>query len=207
MDSRLRVNAERLAQFVAALRDFEWRPRRSCAYNHIGATLSDTTLQAGLSYRSVVLPRVQRILRRWPAHARTTHGLLRVIEDEGAEVFLKWKHHEKPRRLAALAGFFLQEGVDDEPTMGDWLRSAENRSRLMSLKGVGPKTVDYLGVLVGTPTLAVDRHVRTLSARAGVVQGSYDGLKAVAELAAEILSVDLATFDASIWHYVSTRAA
>jgi hypothetical protein len=207
VDSTLRRDAVRLADHVASLDDFIWRHRRTAAYNHVGATLSDAALQAGVSYRSIVLPRVERILRRWPLQACTTTGLLAVIEDEGVEVVLKWRHPEKPRRLIALAELLHRAGVEDEPAMAAWLRGSSNRSRLLEIKGIGPKTVDYLGVLVGNSTIAVDRHVRAFVLEAGIVRESYDEVKAVVELAAEALSVDRATLDASIWDYASRRVA
>jgi hypothetical protein len=35
-------------------------------YGHMGATLTDAVLQSGISYETVVLPRVERILRDYP---------------------------------------------------------------------------------------------------------------------------------------------
>ena len=65
-----RAAAEAVAEFLRNVVITD-EPQTRAGYCHMGATLTDTVLQAGLNYRSVVLPRVSRILDLYP-NAKTT---------------------------------------------------------------------------------------------------------------------------------------
>lgn len=206
MAGNIFAEAKRLAEHIESQLDFRWRPRRTAVYSHMGAVLTDAVLQAGVSYRSVVLPRVQRMLRRWPLEGRTTSGLGQLIEVEGPYVLLKWRHPEKPRRLTAVVDLLHRSGVDDEQALAEWF-SADGRSSLLALKGFGPKTADYVGMLVGSPAVPVDRHIRAFVREAGVSRERYEDVQVLVEATADLLSVDRGTLDASIWSLMSTRRA
>jgi endonuclease III-like uncharacterized protein len=76
---------------------------------------------------------------------------------------------------------------------------------LLQLKGVGPKTVDYLKMLVGIPTVAVDRHIKNLAKDIGLQCKHYEDVQKVVGLAADHLGVDPNSFDWAIWSYLSTK--
>src|SRR5947207_1421279 len=76
-------------------------PETRCGYDHMGATLTDTVLQAGLNYRSVVLPRVNHILTTYP-YAVTTSGFWQLACEIGPGELLRWSHPEKINRLICL---------------------------------------------------------------------------------------------------------
>lgn len=59
----------RLAEYIRRLADFRLERSPAGNYNHMGATITEMILQAGIDYRSVVVPRVQNILRRYPEAA------------------------------------------------------------------------------------------------------------------------------------------
>ena len=73
----------------------------------------------------------------------------------------------------------------------------------MAVRGVGPKTVDYLKTLVGLPAIAVDRHLRTFVSWAGLDLSDYDEISAVLSRAADLLEVHRGSLDHAIWSYVS----
>lgn len=78
-------DAARVADFVRSLPDFEMVEDLAIPYNHMGATITDAVLQAGLRYETVVWPRVQRIMELFP-EAATASGFLKVLHERGGEV-------------------------------------------------------------------------------------------------------------------------
>jgi thermostable 8-oxoguanine DNA glycosylase len=79
--------------------------------------------------------------------------------------------------------------------------------KLRSVKGIGPKTIDYFKILVGVSTSAIDRHLLNFLALAGLLPCGYREAQTVINAAADILSIDRAYFDHSIWQFMSKRAA
>lgn len=171
-------------------------------YRHMGATLTDAILQAGLNYASVVGPRVSRIIHSFP-HATTTSRFLDLIDKFGANYLLDWNHPEKPTRLIAIANFFYVRSVETENCLREWLQKPCSESSLRSIRGVGPKTVDYLKILVGIPAIAVDRHINEIVGRAGVNSRNYVEIRNIVEEAADRLKVNRTSLDYAIWVYAS----
>ena len=168
----------------------------------MGATLSDAVLQAGLNYNAVVRPRVSRLLHCFP-QATTTSKFLDLIDEFGAEHLLNWKHPEKPTRLIAIANFFYVRSIETENCLSEWLQSTDNAAHLETIRGIGPKTVDYLKMLVGIPAVAVDRHIRTFVQRAGFRSNNYIAIREVVEEAADRLQVHRTSLDYAIWVHIS----
>jgi len=177
------------------------RPR----YDHLGAILADSVLQAGLNYRTVVRPRVTRILFSYP-HAATLEGLLSLVEAEMTSEFLGWNHAVKVQRFERLARFIAHENILDTGELRRRLQDDLFGIQLQALDGVGPKTVDYMACLVGIETIAVDRHIRNFAQRVGVVRREYDYLKRVFCIAADLLAVSRREFDAWIWRREAAKA-
>jgi hypothetical protein len=172
--------------------------------NHLGVVLADAILQAGVSYRTVVRSRVDRIRVLFP-EAATLPGLMQVLEKHGAEEFLLWNHHIKRDRFILLTHFLYQQRVSNTADLHSWLPRAEARDSLLKLHGIGPKTYDYLCCLVGIDCIAVDRHVRTFASEAGVAVSDYDRLKTIVSNAADLLGIGRRDFDAWIWQTISSR--
>jgi len=168
------------------------------SYHHMGAIVADCVLQAGLNYRSVVLPRVSAILERFPGLDRTSELVELVARGETSH-FLNWHHPEKIERFEALVCFLSECSVENAPMLRDRLQDASFVVALRVVRGVGPKTVDYMQCLVGIDSIAVDRHVRTFAKRVGVVEEDYDFLKSVFCYAADLLCVSRREFDAWVW--------
>ena len=62
--------AKLLSHFIAAHPDFELVEEATTGYDHMGALVVDGVLQAGIRYETVVVPRVELVLARFP-EART----------------------------------------------------------------------------------------------------------------------------------------
>jgi len=163
--------------------------------------LTDAVLQAGLNYEKVVHPKALRVEDVYPV-ASTTSGFLKVLEVLGYQEVLQWKDEVKPDRLKRLATFLQGQGVETVAELKVWLTRPVSRKELLGIKGVGPKTADYISILAGLPSVAVDRHIERFCAEAGLDKKAVR--KAVEEAAAE-LDVDEGYLDYSIWFYMSQR--
>ena len=165
---------------------------------HLGAVLADSVLQAGLSYRTVVRPRVQAILENHP-HCDTISALAALVQDGATGAFLNWRHHAKVNRFEE-AVFFLQKwGVENVWDLRACLVRSDFRAGMQSVSGIGPKTVDYMACLVGIESIAVDRHVRAFAEAVGVERRDYHFLRASFCCAADLLALPRPTFDGWLW--------
>jgi hypothetical protein len=177
-------------------------PRRR--YRHMGATISDAALQAGLNYRTVVAPRVTNVLRHWP-RATTTSAFSRKVRLYDLGRLLEWRDPVKLTRAVALADFFLDAGIETEDELSTFLMDEFRAESLLAINGIGRKTVDYLKILAGLPAFAIDRHVKAVIAEAGISCGSYEEARGLMLAAAEYLAVDAAALDSRIWTAMSRR--
>jgi hypothetical protein len=175
-------------------------------YHHMGAVLAESVLQAGLNYAKVVKPRIATILETFP-QASTVKALIEVIATEGSPKFLRWGHAEKISRFDSLVTFVVEAEIENTCELGEALRDDTFRSDIQRVRGVGPKTVDYMACLVGVDCIAVDRHIRGFAELAGVESSSYNYLRDVFSFAADLLSISRREFDASIWYYQSAKSS
>jgi hypothetical protein len=199
----IRQSGRQLAEFISRMDGFTVPEKRGAGYQHMGAIICDSILQAGLNYRYVVAPRIETLLIRWPSAYRTS-TFARMIRRHGLMQVLAWKDSEKPGRIEDLTNFLLQQSVDTENELRSWLSSSSNIPLLRQIHGVGPKTVDYIKSLVGIDTVAVDRHIRTVVSWAGISATDYEETREIVCEAAAILNHELCAFDYAIWRYVST---
>lgn len=196
--------AKKFANYLQLLTNFVVVDYFDGNYNHMGATISDAILQAGLKYESVVRPRIARMRSQYP-EAKTTSAFLKLLSDVGAKVVLEWSDDEKPNRVLGLAKFFLAQHVETEQELKAWLAIQSNLPNLLMVRGIGPKTVDYIKILVGSQTTAVDRHVFAILSEAGLPTTNYEQARDIVNVAGDILGIERAYFDHSIWQYMSRR--
>jgi endonuclease III len=202
MDAR--AKAVMLADYLKSLDGFVLVDYIDGNYRHMGAIIVDAILQAGINYDAVVRPRIKRIREVYPA-ADTTSEFWKLLHEKGSKTVLSWNDDEKPNRVVRLTEFFLKEGIETEQDLHEWIANDSNRDRLLELPGVGSKTADFIKILVGLQTAAVDRHVDVLLAEAGMKTSSYEEAREVLNLAADIFGTERAFFDNSVWRYMSHR--
>ena len=177
-------------------------------YNHMGATITDAVLQAGLRYKTVVLPKVKHVMEAFP-EAATTSGFLAVLRERGGEAVVHWTHPEKLDRMKAVAELFIADGVETEGDLRLWLcgdgaECRANVSKVTAVRGIGPKTIDYFKILCGEEnTAAVDVHLMRFLELAGAHVSDYEQAREVIAGAAAELGVSAARLDHSIWTYMS----
>jgi hypothetical protein len=175
------------------------------SYKHLGAVLADSVLQAGLNYATVVRPRIDRILICYP-EAITISAISRLVKQGQVEDFLSWKHHEKVARFTFLVMALDGAGVSSAESLRESLVDENFATGLQQIRGIGPKTVDYMSCLLGIESVAVDRHIRSFAKRAGLEASDYGYLKRVFCSAADLLSVSRRDFDSWIWQRESERS-
>lgn len=143
----------------------------------------------------MVRPRILAILADYAEFSHTSD--LRELVDRGeTSAFLNWTHQEKVGRFDALVLFLDDAAIDNVGDLKERLQESGFATALRGVRGVGPKTVDYMGCLVGMDSVALDRHVRTFAKRVGVMEDDYEYLKTVFCYAADLLSVSRREFDA-----------
>lgn len=194
--------ARLLVSHIHELDSFHFNTEIKSTYEHMGAIICDAILQAGLNYHTVVAPRVDRILALFPSHTRTS-DFISLLDLYGPHEILQWRHHEKPRRVRMLAEHFWLNDIEVENDLVEWLLDSGNCETLIDLKGIGPKTIDYLKILVNIPTIAVDRHIRSFVSNAGIPQTSYEDIRQIVSISAEIMDVHHRILDNAIWEYLA----
>jgi hypothetical protein len=199
------ADARRVADYIVTLDGFTISTRKVQPYGHMGATITDSILQAGVNYRTVVEPRVRQVLHKYP-EAKTSTAFLSVIEYYGAGGVLSWRHPEKPRRVHVLTSYFVSMNVQTEACLRELLLDTGRCEELLKIKGIGPKTVDYLKRFAGISAVAVDRHLRRFIYSAGVRRAAYDEVRLVVAYAADLLRVPRCSLDHAIWTYLSKPA-
>lgn len=199
------TDPERVAEYIRSLSDF---PKDTAMerWRHMGAMLTDAVLQAGIGYEAVVLPRAKQIWANYP-EAATTSAFARLIKERGAGLLLNWKGKKKLATLEELVKVLLENGVETEDELRSWLEQPANVERLKQIKGLKDKTADYLQILVGMHTVAVDRHLFQFLENAGAPKKTYNEAHKLIREAAVLLGIESSALDANIWRYMSTDAA
>ena len=175
-------------------------------YDHMGAVIADSILQSGLNYKTVVRPRVMEILERFPEKS-TTSTLVSLVERGETSAFLNWTHHQKIERFIRTVHFLSEMEIETTHDLHDQLATKQFGFELQSLKGIGPKTVDYMACLVGVDSIAIDRHVRSFAKRTGIGSDDYYFLQKVFCYAADLLELSRRDFDSWIWRNESSHKA
>jgi len=192
--------AEKLANFI---REKNFAPvAKRKPYYHMGATITDSILQAGLNYHHVVYPRVLKLLTKYPDY-KTTCDFIILMQVVPLGELIAWKNSKKLQRISGLSWFLYSNGIENEDQLAKWLDIEENISQLRRVDGVGPKTVDYLKMLSGGHAIAIDRHLFVFLELAGIPLCSYQEASLIYGKAAELLDIGQYELDKKVWMYMT----
>lgn len=198
-------NALRLKEYISQIDDFKFIEPEYCPYiNHVGALFTDTILQAGVNYRSVVWPRVAHVLDTFP-YATTVSIFAEILENYGTANVLHWSNAEKIQRMNELIWFCLDHQIETSRQLKEFLRYEKNVSMLKDIHGIGNKTCDYLKRLLGFDIVAVDRHIRSFMESADIFCDDYFDIKEIVEYTADFMDKTRRELDYSIWSYMSRK--
>lgn len=171
-------------------------------YYNMAATLTDAVLQAGMNYKSVVYPRISKILTKH-ADYKTTCDFIILFQTHPIEEIINWKNINKQNTICELAWFLYINNINDENQLAWWMQSNENQEILLKIKGVGYKTIDYLILLSGQQAIPIDRHMFQFLEMADVITRSYKEASTILKKAAEQLKLNESLLDKMIWSYMS----
>lgn len=192
-------------EYINQIEDFKFIKPEYCPYkNHVGALFTDTILQAGVNYRSVVWPRVSHVLEAFP-YATTVSAFAEVLDNYGTANVLRWSNEEKTHRMDELVWFCLVNRIETSRQLTDFLKYDSNVQKLKDIHGIGNKTCDYLKRLLGFDTVAVDRHIRSFMESADIYCNDYFEIKEIVEYAADFMEKTRRELDYSIWSYMSRK--
>lgn len=197
-------DAQALADHIRSLEDFTF-VQPAPPHGHMGATMVDSILQRGMNYDAVVLPRVHRLRDDHP-EAATTTGFAELMRQEELSSLIDFRGDYVLATVRELTEVLLAANVETEGDLRAWLDDAANRQRLAQIKGIGPKTGEFIRLRCGArDAVAVDRWLIRMLEEAGVdAKGFWDQHKVISD-AAELLDVSPADLEESIWTYMSKR--
>ena len=206
-DTEMGSDGLKVCEYVKSLQQFAFA-KPNYPYGHMGATILDASLQAGLKYDLVVEPRVRKLMRCYP-HFVTTSEFSALLKIVPLNQIAEWKHEEKLSRIQAVLNLFLKENVETEGDLFEWIKSEDNQRKLKECHGVGDKTLDYYKLLAGHSTLAIDRHLYAFLAEAAVKiqDGEYSRAQDILAVAARLLDIEQRVLDYSIWKYMSDKSS
>ncbi|MGW3582462.1 hypothetical protein ACWDM8_14155 [Streptomyces rubiginosohelvolus] len=171
----------------------------------MGAVICDVSFQPRCKYEGTLRPRLLHLQSSWP-DARTVRGFQRRLVTEDLAVAMKFNHARKVATAHAITDLLAAHEVDTCEDLHTWLDRQDNRAALRTVKGVGPKSIDYIGNLVGRSHVAVDVHLRAFAVDAGATDLPYDQLRAAYEEAAVILGHDRGALEHAVWRHRSKAA-
>ncbi|MCY0930208.1 hypothetical protein OTB20_29260 [Streptomyces sp. H27-H1] len=172
---------------------------------HMGAVICDASFHARCKYEAALRPRLLRLQADWP-DAATVRGFQGRLATEDLALAMDFNDSRKVATAHAITGLLAANGVDTRDDLHAWLDHQANRAALRTVKGVGPKSIDYIGNLVGRSQVAVDVHLRAFAADAGVPELRYEQLRTVYEEAAVLLGHDEGALEHAIWRHQSGAA-
>ncbi|MFI8965341.1 hypothetical protein ACIGO8_24885 [Streptomyces sp. NPDC053493] len=172
----------------------------------MGAVICDVSFQARRKYESTIRPRLVQLQSAWP-DAVTVRGFQARLATEDLGVAMRFNSPGRVATAHALTSLLAARGVDTRDELHEWLDHTDNRAALRRVKGMGPKSVDYIGNLVGRSQVAVDVHLRAFAAAAGVPGLPYEKLRAVYEETAACLGHEPGGLEHAVWRFQSRRAA
>lgn len=199
-EEELRQQVQKLADFIKT-KQFDPVTQHT-PYYHMGATITDSILQAGLNYRYVVYPRVLKLLSEFPDY-KTTCDFLVLMQTIPLLELVSCNNEKKIQLIQQLSWIFYNNEIESENQLSVWLNKSENIQQLISINGIGPKTIDYLKMLSGNQSIAIDRHLFKFLRLAGIFTNSYNDASAIYQLTAETLSMSKYELDKKIWLYMS----
>jgi len=199
-ENEISMCAEKLAKFIYN-KEFEPVTQRT-PYYHMGATITDSILQAGLNYQHVVYPRVLKLLTDFSSY-RTTCDFIILMQTIPLRDLINWKNEEKLKRIKSLSWHLYNNGIEKEEQLAAWLETPENIVQLRKINGIGPKTIDYLKMLSGVQAIAIDRHLFNFLELAGILSRSYYEANSIYSKASEMLGMSMYELDRKVWLYMS----
>ena len=149
-------------------------------YYNMAATLTDSVLQAGMNYKSVVYPRVYNILSKYSDY-RTTCDFIILFQTIPIEEIIQWKNKRKQNTICNLALYLYNCNINTEEDLAEWILDD------------------------GQQAIPIDRHMFQFLEIAGVLTADYKEASRILRKTASVLEVGESVLDKTIWNYMSQK--
>lgn len=202
LDTTTNLYVQQLADFIIS-KHFDPVTQKT-PYYHMGATITDAVLQAGLNYNHIVYPRVLKLLKEYPNFTSTCDFIILMQTIPLSEI-INWRNKKKLELIEQLSYFLYKNGIENENQLAQWLNNECNVKALINISGVGPKTIDYLKMLSGLQSIAIDRHLFEFLRLAGIFVNTYEEASEIYQKTAKYLSISNYELDQKIWLYMSKQ--
>jgi thermostable 8-oxoguanine DNA glycosylase len=159
-----------------------------------------------MNYKTVVLPRVNRILDRYPNYTSIDYFISDLDENTIQEI-LMWKGVTRQRRFFKLATFLYDQDVYTSQELKSWISIDTNQEHLLQIEGIGPKSIDYLSLLVGNSAIPIDRHLCNFAVMSGVTNTTYSYLSELYKQVCDFLRIEYHKLDCIIWNFMNSLLA
>lgn len=173
-------------------------------YYNMAATLTDSVLQAGVNYNRVVYPRVRVIIQKYTNYV-TTCDFIILFQTIPIGDIIQWNNKRKQDTICDLAWKLYENDINTEDDLAEWIIDDSNVDKLLKIKGVGRKTVDYLKLLSGKQAIPIDRHMFQFLRFAGINTTDYLEASKILRKTADTLQIDESILDKVIWNYMSKK--
>ncbi|MBD3226920.1 MAG: hypothetical protein GF329_01930 [Candidatus Lokiarchaeota archaeon] len=140
-------------------------------YRNSVLIILDAVLAINRNYLTFVKPRILRFKKNF-GEIDTINKMIDLIKSKGINKFSEIIQYNDPTRIKLLLTVYKQfksymekKGFDDDlEAMKNWAENFKlNRAKddiILSIKGIGLSTVQYLRMLLGVDTMMPDRHIK-----------------------------------------------
>lgn len=193
-------SAKTFKEHLKNLKGFEVK-KRSGHFKKRGLAeiLTWTILQQGMRH-TTANKKLERIRKKYPK-VKEVSDFFYLLEIKGPNEFLGMNNRRKNKALMDFTSLLHEEGLETLKDIRIWLEKPENELLLTNIKGIGDKSVDWLGIMLGCDRVAVDIHIKNLLKEAGVYFKDYDHAKKIVFKTAELMKVSRRDMDYSLWSF------
>lgn len=197
--------ARALAEYVRSLTDFRM-VSPDPPWGHMGMTLVAVLYAPHMRYETV-LGRAMRLRDDHP-DAVTTGQFARTIQELGLPHLVDINNPQARDAVVEVIDILHEAVLETEVDVRESLEDFAHRERLRQVKGIGPKTGEFLRVRCGeSEAVAVDMWMVRMLRQAGIHLTRFWEQHEVISRAAYMLGVTPATLGESIWSYMRRGGA
>lgn len=189
--------------YIKKIIEIDGVPNNRVRYKQMSAIIVDSILQAGLSYDTVVKPRIENLLRSYPSY-KTTSEFIFLYKQISLPVLINWKDEVKLNRINDLSNYLFNFDIETPEQLLNWLSKDENYINIMNIKGIGLKTADYLRMLVGYESIPIDRHLFRFFEKMGINTLSYHKVSEIYNEVSQRLQIKPHILDAILWQHLKS---
>ena len=172
----MNMRAQQLATFIQNMQFAPVAPPK--LYHHMGAIITDSVLQAGLNYRSVVYPRIYNLLTTY-ADYNTTSDFIILMQTIPLSDLISWNNPKKLQLIHSISWMLFDNKIEN----------------------------DNMKTLSGNPVFAIDRHLLNFLKLADIYTSTYQEASSIYHRAAKMLCKDEYELDKQIWNYMSMSSS